>query len=149
MFKPFADEQLQEMEDRFGPIYVHRPKPAPKSRWAKADAPDPPPAFEIVFRACTPGEWSNIRAQLKDPKREAGAAENLGLATIIAVSIDGKHTIHAGATGSPPNDRAMCKPAREALEDLIRRPGNAAVLDGLGDLLAAHNGAVREQEEKG
>lgn len=151
-FKPFADEQLQELEERFGVIDVYTPPPRPRGRWAPAlppDAPPPDPPFSLVFRAATRAEWANSQKQVNDPKTISGAPTNLAMACIVAVSLDGEHFIHTGAPGTPPNDRANSKPPRDAFERLLSRPGFAGVPEDVADLLAKLNALNAGNSEKG
>lgn len=149
MFKPFTDEQLQDLDARFGGIYVHTPAPAPRPRWAKASDVPPEAPYSLVFRACVSGEWDNIMGQVNDIKQKARAPRNMAMACIVAVSIDGIHIIHAGEIGQPANDRVASKPPRDALEKLLSRPGCAGISEAVSDYLAELNGVVGNNTEKG
>lgn len=146
MFKPFSDEQLQALDDQFGAIHVYTPTPRARPRWAKdADAP-PEPAFQLVFRACLGNEWENIMGQANDAKRKASAPRNLAMATIVAVSVDGVQTFHT--PGAPASDPAARKAPRDALDALMKRPGNAGIGEAVSDALAQLNGVVADVAEK-
>ncbi len=141
-FVQLTDEQLRDLESRFGRIYEHTP-PAPKrSRWAAPGSPDPPPPFQVVFRACSPGEWDNIMGQTTDDRLKAGAVKTMAKGTIVAVSFAGEVVIHEGDA----NDRAAAKPVRAAFDRLIREwPG---VPQAVADDLAELNGVVKAEAEK-
>ena len=150
-FKPFSDDQLQALDERFGAIHVYTPEPRARKPWQPAppkDAPPPAPPYQLVFRACMPGEWDNITAQATADKGKSRAPRNLAMATIVAVSVDGTHTIHAGEPGGAANDRAASKPPRDALESLMSRPGCVGIPEAVADDLAMLNGVVAQQAEK-
>jgi hypothetical protein len=147
-FKPFSDDQLQSLDERFGAIHVYTPEPRPVPAWKAKTGAMPEPAFSLVFRACVPGEWDNITAQASAEKGKARAPRNLAMATIVAVSVDGTHTIHAGEPGGAANDRAASKPPRDALEALMGRPGCVGIPEAVADDLAMLNGVIAQQAEK-
>ena len=146
-YKPFSDEQLQEMDAQFGAIHVYTPAPRPVSRWAKASDAAPEPAFQLVFRACLGNEWDNIMGQANDAKQKARAPKNLAMATIVGVSVDGVHTVHM--PGAPASDPVARKAPRDALAALMARPGNAGIGEAVSDALAELNGVVGDATEKG
>lgn len=151
MFKPFADEQLQDLEERFGAIDVYTPEPKARKSWSKplpAGAAEEPP-FSLVFRACTAAEWASIQKQINDPRVAHSAPENLAMASIVAVSIGGTHTIHSGTAGTAPNDREASKGPREALKVLIAMPGCVGIPADVASMLGRLNGVNAEQSEKG
>ncbi len=149
MFKPFSDEQLQEMDERFGAIHLHTPAAKARPAWAKKSDTPPEPPYSLVFRACVPGEWDNVMSQANDAKQKARSPKNLAMATIVAVSVDGDHVVHTGAMGQPANERAASKPARDALEKLMQRPGCAGIGEAVADALGELNGVVGDAAEKG
>jgi hypothetical protein len=144
-FAPFSPEQLQALDDRFGRIHVHTPAARKKPSWARPDAPEPEPAYQVVFRPCVPGEWDNIMGQANGEKTKASSPKNLAMATIVAVSFDGKQTI-VDLDLSQRDLRTAQKPVRDALAKLLMAWCGIpeAVADGLAEL----NGVVREQTEK-
>jgi hypothetical protein len=145
-FAPFTDEQLWALEQRFERIYRHTPDPRPRSPWAPASAPAPEPAYQVVFRPCVPGEWNNIMGQVNHAKESmvAGGPKNLSLATIVAVSFEGKQTI---VDLDNPDLRMAQRPVRDAFEKLLAKWTGVpeAVMGALGEL----NGVVKDAQEKG
>jgi hypothetical protein len=146
-FKPFTDDQLAELDDRFQVIEVYTPSPRPRSRWSRSTT-EPEPPFSLVFRAATPDEWAFIRRQLNDPRQKPNASYNLAKATIVAVSFGGEHVIHDGAPGTPPNDSRASKGPRDAFDRILRTPGFAGVAEDLADKLAELNGVNATEVEK-
>ncbi len=149
-FKPFSNEQLQSLEERFGAIELYAPDPRPRSRWAKGEASTDPP-FALVFRAALGFEWEASQKQVNNEKIRHAAAKNLAIMTIVGVSLDGVHTLHGGAEDHdvPANDGAASKAPRDALKALITRPGYAGVCEDVADLLARLNGLHATEVEKG
>lgn len=151
-FKPFSDDQLQALEDRFGAIEVYTPDPRPRPRWSKAplDAPLDPP-FSLVFRAALSFEWEMSQKQVSNEKLRHSAPRNLAMTTIVAVSVDGAHMLHGGAEDRdvPANDRGASKAPQDAFKALLARPGNAGVAEDVADLLARLNGLHASEAEKG
>ncbi len=147
MYKPFADEQLQEMDAQFGAIHVYTPTPKARPRWAAASDAPLEPAFQLVFRACIGAEWDNIMGQANDAKAKARAPKNLAMATIVGVSVDGAQTVHT--PGTPASDPKARAAPREALAALMARPGNVGIGEAVADALAELNGIVGDATEKG
>ena len=148
-FKPFSDDQLCDLESRFTAIDVYTPDPRPRPRWSKSkDEPESP--FSLVFRACTPDEWTMIQRQLNDdkPQVKARAAYNLAKASIVAVSLGGEHIIHDGEPGAPPNDSRASKGPRDAFDRILKTPGFAGVAEDVADMLARLNNMAASQSEK-
>ncbi len=147
-FKPFSPEQFADLDARFGVLYPYTPAPRPRPSYLPAlpagSVPEPP--YSLVFRPCVGGEWDNIMGQANDPKQKARAPRNLALATIVGVSVDGVVTIVDTANTDA---RQAQKPAREAFEALLRRPGCVGIPEAVADALAEHNGVVGDAAEKG
>lgn len=144
-FKPFDDDTLAALEERFDRIHDFAPAPRPKSRWAKASAPDPTPAYEVVFRPANAEEWRNAIGNAHHEKMRPVAAKNLTMATVVAVSFLGTQTV-IDIDVSRSDLRSAQKPVREAWEAVLREyPGAPeAVVEALGEL----NGNVRDASEK-
>ncbi len=148
-FKPFSNEQLQSLDERFGAVELYMPDPPARKSWQK-DAPSDPP-FALVFRAALGFEWEQSQKQVNNEKIRHAAARNLAIMTIIGVSWDGVHILHGGAEDPdvPANDGAASKAPRDALKILIARPGYAGVCEDVADLLARLNGLHASEVEKG
>jgi hypothetical protein len=138
-FVPFTDEQLQELETRFGRIAVVRAETTPPSRWSKA-TPEPP--YELVFRAPILSESDAFEGNANNDRAKAGATRTLCRQTIVGVSYRGKITIHGGER----TDRAGAESVRKAWDDLRSEyPGaHLAATGQIQQLL----GSVAEEQGK-
>jgi len=144
-----TNEQLYELETGFGRICRVAGKIRPRSSWAPplpalapGAAPEPPsPPYEVVFRKPTPGEYETFRAGANNDVRKAKAQELLARATIVAVVVGSKVTLHDGQLRS-----AAEKAVREDFDRLlVDYPGIPEAAAGdIGELA----GLAKEELEK-
>jgi hypothetical protein len=146
VFAPFADEELQALEEKFSRIHVFTPEARPLSRWAKSGA-TPEPDYSLVFAACTPNEWESLTRQLNDDRMKSSAPRNLALMSIVGVSVDGKKTT-ADTSPDQKDRRAARRGPVEALKELLTRPGHVGIGEAVADALAKLNGLASAESEK-
>lgn len=95
-FVPFTDEQLQDLENRFGRIEkVTAPKPERKS-YHKTDPEIP---WEVVYRAPTMGECDKFEGDANNERSKPAALRELARKMVVAISHKGTVTIHDGERG--------------------------------------------------
>lgn len=137
MFTPFTNEQLQDLEDRFGRIAVvtgAKPKRQPHHKT------DPEIPWQAVFRAPTQGESDAFEGAANNERAKPGALRELARKTVVAISHKGVITIHDGERGR------LSKVLGDAWEKLRQDFGGIHIA-AQGDLMAL-NGAEADESGK-
>jgi hypothetical protein len=116
VFLPFSDEELQDLDAKFGDIRRVTGKTPPAKPWAKAGAADPEPPYQVVFRKPEPAETDAYEGAAHNEEARKGALRTLARSIVVGVSLDGKHTLHDGERRG-----ASEKAVREAWDALRKR----------------------------
>ena len=140
-----TDEQLYTLETTFDRIYLLTAAIRPRSRWAPAlppGAPEETPAYQVVFRKPTPGEYDQFRANAHHEQRKAKASELLCRATVVAVSRKGAAPVAHDGQLRGPAEKAVKEEFDRLLLDYPAIPEAAS--NGVGELA----GIARDEQEK-
>lgn len=137
MFAPFSDEQLTDLESRFGRIAVVT---APKPKRQPHHKTDPETPWQLVFRAPTQGESDAFEGAANNERLKPGALRELARKTVVGVSHRGAITLHDGERGR------LSKAMSEAW-DRLRQEYPGAHIAAQSDLMAL-NGAEADETGK-
>lgn len=96
MFAPFSDEQLQDLEARYGRIAVVTGAMPKRQKHHKVD---PEPPWSLVFRSPTEGESDAFEGAANNERSKPGAVRELARKLVVGVSHKGVITIHDGDRG--------------------------------------------------
>ena len=96
MFAPFSDDQLADLESRYGRIAVvtgATPKRQPHHKS------DPEPPWSVVYRAPTMGECDAFEGAANNERSKPGAFRELARKIVVGISHKGVIVLHDGERG--------------------------------------------------
>lgn len=139
MFLPFSNDQLEALDVAHEDIRHVKGETPPAKPWRTNYEPETP--WAAVFRKPTTGEAESFEGKAHNERAAPGAMRDYAKALVVAVSLDGKHTVCL--------DRADPKSkgeVRKAWDDL-RAKYPAAHIAAQADLLSL-SGQARDEGGK-
>lgn len=140
VFLPFTDEQMSDLEAAHGRVMPVLPKLDPPRAWVPDDKPEP--HWCAVFREPTTGEVEFFERHAHGSSKDV-ALRNLAKATVVAVSLGGRHTVCLDR-----NDKRSVDAVRAAWDQGIRGRFGGAHLAAQDDLMLLA-GMSRDESGKG